>query len=78
MHVIQVTDPVEARRARFAQYSGAHKTFVLNGQIVSGLVQSVAEAPLTLPAMWIISIIPSPIRQSVRPSKLKTARWQVG
>ena len=76
VQIIEVTDPLDARRAKYAQYSGLHKTLSLNGQIVNGLVRSVTEDMVASPAKWIVSIIPTPIRHSVRQPKVKTARWR--
>lgn len=41
MHIIETTDPKEARRARFAQFQGQKATLTLMGTTVTGLVRSV-------------------------------------
>jgi hypothetical protein len=43
MQRIDITDPVEAQRCRFAQYRGQKATVMLNGLPVTGMVRSVME-----------------------------------
>lgn len=41
MQVIEITDLVEARRARLAQYHGLPRVLQLNGQTLTGSVKSI-------------------------------------
>jgi hypothetical protein len=43
MRTIEITDPKEARRCRYAQYRGEKATLMLNGLSVTGMVCSVRE-----------------------------------
>jgi hypothetical protein len=43
MQNIEITDPVEARSVRYAQYRGEKATVMLNGLRVTGMVRSVME-----------------------------------
>lgn len=75
MHIIEVTDPLEARRARTAQYSGLHKTLSLGGHTINGWVKSVSADPTT--PKWIVTEIPTPIREPIaRLKKSNFARWR--
>jgi hypothetical protein len=58
MQTIEITDPVEARRCRRAQYRGEKATVILNGLPVSGLVRSVMEVKPSNPMRWIVSVVP--------------------
>jgi hypothetical protein len=58
MQTIEITDPVEARRCRRAQYRGEKATVILNGLPVSGLVRSVMEVKSSNPMRWIVSVVP--------------------
>ena len=57
MQSIDITDPIEARRCRFAQYKGRGATFMLNGMPVTGLVHSVMEVKLSNPMRWTVTVI---------------------
>ena len=39
MQAIEITDPKEARRCRFAQYKGQKATVTLNGVPITGMVR---------------------------------------
>ena len=66
----EVTDFVEARRARGAQYSGIEKKLHLAGQPIAGVVVSVFEdRSQTLPK-WIVRIRPAPERKIVKKPNL--------
>jgi hypothetical protein len=54
MHIIETTDPKEARRARFAQFQGQKATLTLMGTTVTGLLRSVRE-DATITPRWIVT-----------------------
>jgi hypothetical protein len=57
MQAIEITDPKEARRCRFAQYKGQKATVTLNGVLVTGMVRSVKEHQSCNPARWTVTVI---------------------
>jgi hypothetical protein len=73
MQVIEVTDPSDARRAKYSQYAGSPRAISLNGQMVSGIVRSVAEVQSASPVRWVVTVLPMPIRQ-MRTPEAKVAR----
>jgi hypothetical protein len=58
MQTIEITDPVEARRCRYAQYRGQRATVMLRGLPVTGMVRSVREDRSSTPMRWIVSVVP--------------------
>ena len=58
MQNIEITDPVEARRVRYAQYRSEKATVMLNGLRVTGMVRSVMEVKSSNPTRWIVSVVP--------------------
>jgi hypothetical protein len=58
MQPIDITDPIEARRCRFAQYRGLKATVMLNGMPVTGMVRSVMEVKSSNPMRWTVTVIP--------------------
>jgi hypothetical protein len=58
MQTIEITDPIEARRGRYAQYRGQKATVMLNGLPVTGMVRSVMEVKSSDPTRWIVSVVP--------------------
>ena len=58
MQTIETTDPVEARRCRYAQYRGEKATLVLNGMPVTGMVRSIKEDKSSIPTRWIVLVVP--------------------
>jgi hypothetical protein len=58
MQVIEITDLVEARRARLAQYHGLPRTLQLNGQTVTGSVKSVVMDVAA--AKWTVKFVTTP------------------
>jgi len=58
MQTIEITDPVEARRCRYAQYRGERATVMLRGVPVTGMVRSVREDRSSTPIRWVVSIMP--------------------
>jgi hypothetical protein len=61
MQTIEITNPIEARRCRFAQYRGEKATVMLNGLPVTGMVRSVKEDSSSSPMRWIVSLVPKPL-----------------
>ncbi len=57
MQPIEITDPKEARRCRFAQYRGQKTTVMLNGLPVTGMVRSVMEHKSN-PMRWTVTVVP--------------------
>jgi hypothetical protein len=58
MQAIEITDPIEARRCRYAQYRGEKATVMGNGLPVTGMVRSVMEVESSNPTRWIVSVVP--------------------
>jgi hypothetical protein len=58
MQTIEITDPLEARRCRYAQYRGEKATVMLNGLPVTGMVRSVREDKSGNPTRWTITVVP--------------------
>jgi hypothetical protein len=56
MQVFETTDSEDARRCRYAQYSGHSKTVTVCGSTITGLVRSVMEVATCTPTKWIIKI----------------------
>jgi hypothetical protein len=58
MQAIEITDPTEARRCRFAQYRGQKATVMLKGLPVTGMVRSVMEVKSSNPMRWTVTVVP--------------------
>jgi len=58
MRTIEITDPMEARRCRYAQYRGEKATVMLNGLPVTGMVRSVMEVKSSNLLRWTVKVIP--------------------
>jgi hypothetical protein len=58
MQPIDITDPIEAQRCRFAQYRGQQATVMLNGLPVTGMVLSVMEVKSSNPVRWTVKVLP--------------------
>jgi hypothetical protein len=56
MHTIETTDPIEARRARYAQYRGQKTTLTLMGSSITGMVRSVNEDASGTLKRWIVTV----------------------
>jgi hypothetical protein len=54
MQSIEITDPIEARRSRFAQFRGLKATVMLNGLPVTGMVRSVKKHH---PMRWTVTVV---------------------
>jgi hypothetical protein len=57
MQTIETTNPIEARRARYAQYRGQKATLTLMGLTVTGVVRSVMEVASSSPMSWIVTVV---------------------
>jgi hypothetical protein len=57
MQTIEITDPIEARRGRYAQFRGVKAALILNGLPITGMVRSVMEVKSSNPTRWIVSVI---------------------
>lgn len=57
MQQIETTDPVEARRARRAQYRGQQARLTLSGSALTGYVRSVMEDRSSSPTRWIVTLV---------------------
>jgi hypothetical protein len=57
MQTIETTNPIEARRARYAQYSGQKATLTLMGTTVTGLVCSVNEDRSDTLKPWAVTVV---------------------
>jgi hypothetical protein len=57
MQTIETTNPIEARRARYAQYRGQRATLTLMGSAVTGMVCSVNEDRSSTLKRWTITLV---------------------
>jgi hypothetical protein len=57
MQTIETTNPIEARRARYAQYRGQKATLALMGSTVTGVVCSVKEDRSGTLKRWTITVV---------------------
>jgi len=57
MQTIQITDPLEARRCRYAQYRGERVRLTLNGLPVTGMIRSVKEDKSSTPTRWTVTVV---------------------
>jgi hypothetical protein len=57
MQTIETTDPIEARRARYAQYRNQKATLTLMGSTVTGMVRSVNEDRSGALKRWIVTVV---------------------
>ena len=60
MFTFETGDQKEVRRFRIAQFNGRTATFRSNGSVVTGMVRSIVENKATNPAVWVVTLIPSP------------------
>jgi hypothetical protein len=66
MFTFETADQKEVRRFRIAQFNGRAATVRSNGSTVTGMVRSIKA---TDPAVWIVTLIPSPPRAvTLRPA----------
>ena len=71
MHTAVITDPIEARRCRIAQYRGRPAEVSLNGSSFFGMVQSVFEDQSSSPPRWIVTMV-------LRVEKAPLVGWRYG
>jgi hypothetical protein len=57
MQIVEITDPIQTRRCRYAQYRSEKATLKFSGLSVTGMVRSVLEDKSTTPTRWIVSIL---------------------
>jgi hypothetical protein len=57
MQTIEITDPSEARRCRFAQYRGHKAMLILNGEPVTGMIHAVNEDNSSTPMRWTVTVV---------------------
>ena len=60
MFTFETADQKEVRRFRIAQFNGRTATFRSNGSTVTGMVRSIVENKAMNPAVWVVTLIPSP------------------
>ena len=70
----EVTDSIEARRARTAQYTGVEKSLQLAGQTIAGVVTSVFEDRSQQLPKWIVRVRPAPERKAFKKPKIYASR----
>jgi hypothetical protein len=58
MFTFATSDPKEVRRFRIAQFNGRTATARAAGATVTGHVRSIVEHKSSVPAAWVITIIP--------------------
>jgi hypothetical protein len=58
MFTFETSDQKEVRRFRIAQFNGRAATFRADGSAVTGHVRSIVENKSSVPAAWVITIIP--------------------
>ena len=58
MFTFETADRKEVRRFRIAQFNGRAATFRSAGSAVTGHVRSIVESKSSVPAAWVITIIP--------------------
>ena len=59
MFTFESSDPKEVRRFRIAQFNGRTATFRSAGSTVTGHVRSIVENKSSVPAAWVITLIPA-------------------
>jgi hypothetical protein len=56
MQTIEITNPQEARRCRYAQYRGQKARLILNGVPVTGMIRAVKEDKSSTPMRWVVTV----------------------
>ncbi|SHK81351.1 hypothetical protein SAMN05444159_4247 [Bradyrhizobium lablabi] len=69
MVTFETADQKEVRRFRIAQFNGRTVTVKSDGAPVTGHVRSVLESGESIPQRWTITIVPSPPKPTVVPSR---------
>ena len=57
MQTIETTNPIEARRARYAQYRGQQATLMLMGSTGTGMDRSVSEHGSGALKRWTVTVL---------------------
>jgi hypothetical protein len=57
MLTIEITNPTEVRRCRYALYRGEKARLMLNGVPVTGMVHAVQEDRSSAPTRWLVTVI---------------------
>jgi hypothetical protein len=57
MQTIETTNPIEARRARYAPYRGQKATLTLMGSTVTGMARSGNEDRSGTLKRWIVTVV---------------------
>ena len=65
MFTFETSDQKEVRRFRIAQFNGRAATFRSAGSAVTGHVRSIVESKSSVPATWVITIIPEEPKVSI-------------
>ena len=70
MFTFETSDQKEVRRFRIAQFNGRTATVRSSGSAVTGHVRSILENKSSVPAAWVITIIPEEPKPAIatRPS----------
>ena len=70
MFTFETTDPGEVRRFRIAQFNGRAATCRSAGVTVTGHVHSIVEKKSSVPAAWVIMMVPvdKPRTATLRPA----------
>jgi hypothetical protein len=58
MQIIEITDPLDARRCRYAQYRGEKVRMILHGVPVTGTIRSIKEDQSSSPTRWTVTVVP--------------------
>jgi hypothetical protein len=77
VQTVEITNAIEARRCRFAQYRGVPAELSLNGSRFFGAVRSIMEDASASPPRWIVTVVPmaeKPPLAGWRYSKLPSAK----
>jgi hypothetical protein len=62
MFTFETNDPKEARRFRIAQFNGRAATLHSAGSSITGRVRAIVENKSSVPAAWVITIIPEGLK----------------
>ena len=65
MFTFETSDQKEVRRFRIAQFNGRTATARSAGSTVTGHVRSIVESKSSVPAAWVITIIPQAPKASI-------------
>ena len=65
MFTFETSDQKEVRRFRIAQFNGRTATTRLTDSTITGHVRSIVENKSSIPAAWVITIIPEEPKASI-------------